>query len=298
MKPFTYKQRVACFIIRVIEGIVNSRSLIGTLNAISSRLQKRMLFGGSVTKGESSMFRNLSVAFIPDGNRRWYRMKQGTEDVESKLGLPFGAPNGSGQCVQTSCNPEANGARNRFMTSNTCSQGSEKVRFGADKISEIIKFAYFNNFRDVSFFCFSLKNFKRPKNEVDEIMDHIKKYKMLDYSIPVRFQVYGKLDMLDGQVRETLERYAKETRDTNGMTVNIFVGYACSEDGTNPSKFDKDVDLLVRTSGEKRLSDFMVSQVARGTAVDFVNPYWPEFSMVHLWLVCFKYILEERYLRD
>lgn len=286
MKPFTYKQQAVCLIIRIIENIVNSRSLVSILNAISTRLQSRLLFGGNVTKGESSMFRNLSVAFIPDGNRRWYKRRR--ESAESGPGQPMRTPYGH----------EDSSTRNRTAAPNICTPDSKKVKFGADKISEVIKFAYFNNFRDVSFFCFSLKNFKRPRSEVDEIMNHIKKYNLLDYSIPIKVQVYGRLDTLDDQVRETLERYVEETQNIDGMVVNIFISYSSSEDEANPGKFDKDVDLLIRTSGEKRLSDFMVNQVARGTAVDFVSPYWPEFSLVHLWLTCFKYILEERYLRD
>lgn len=285
MKPFTYKQRAVCFVIGIIESIINSRSLVGILNAISSRLQKRMFAGGRVVEGEGSMFRNLSVAFIPDGNRRWHRMRNAEHPRKA-----------SRQCMCDASSGESF-TRNRLAIATT-SGGTGRVRAGADKISEVIKFAYFNNFREVSFFCFSLKNFKRPKNEVDEIMDHIKKYKMFNYSIPIKVQVYGKLEMLNAQVRETLERYVEKTQCNNGMIVNIFVGYGSSEDGTRSRKFSKDVDLLIRTSGERRLSDFMVNQVARGTAVEFVNPYWPEFSLVHLWLICLKYVLEEKYLRD
>lgn len=282
MKPFTLKQRAVCFVIRIIESVVNSRSLVGILNAVSTKLQKRMLFGGSVARGQSSMFRNLSVAFIPDGNRRWHKRQGAMRPVSEK----------SNACSEKSC------TRSRLADSAAGLKSTSKVRAGADKISEIIKFAYFNNFREVSFFCFSLKNFRRSRSEVDDIMGHIKKYRMFDYSIPIRVQVYGKLEMLDPQVRETLEQYVEKTRSINGMVVNIFVGYTSSDDEKSPRKFNRDVDLLIRTSGERRLSDFMVSQVARGTAVDFVDPYWPEFSLAHLWLVCFKYVLEEKYLKD
>lgn len=269
------KERLILLIIRAIDFIVNNDRLTPVLNYISEKALKIILFGFNLKQMEDSLFKGMSVAFIADGNRRWHRKE----------------PNR--QC--------------------------KKVRAGVRKIEEISKFAYFYNLKEVSFYCFSIKNFRREKSEVDEIMDYIKKYKIFEYDIPLKIRIYGRMELLEEGVRDALNRYEKDTESRKGLTVNLFFSYSSSDeearrnasvgsiddghqDGSMNSRikdkfFDGDVDLLIRTSGERRLSDFMVKQVASGAGVDFVRPTWPEFSLIHLFLVLLKYKLEERMIK-
>lgn len=264
MKPFTTKQRLVVLLIKLIEAVVNCRALIPVLSFLSNRFQRSLLRGCSSKR--ISIFQNLSVAFIADGNRRWHRMRSKS----------------TGGAVSSSSLPVKN----------------DKIDSGFRKIEEIIKFAYFNSLKEVSFFCFAVKNFKRPANEVNEIMDYIRDSRPLEHSLPIKLQIYGDMSLLRPDVQDSLKLFEERTKSNTGMTVNLFISYNSSNDEHSPNRFNKRVDILIRTSGEKRISDFMVRQVASGTAVDFVAPYWPELSLLHLNLILCKYLLEEKYLKD
>lgn len=295
MKPFTFKQRIVCILIKMIDWAINSRKLIPFLAFLI--LMNRKLFFARGDLNKSSIFKDLSVAFIADGNRRWFRKiqvkKKHLED-RRYLGFLDWLPANLANYIKSHAS---------FLKTKSCKKsdfmgGKAKVDSGFKKIQEIIRFAYFNQLKEVSFFCFSIKNFNRPKNEISEIMDYIKESKLFTNNFPINIRIYGKLDLLSQEVRDKLKKITESYSAENALIVNLFIGYSSSSEDTNSERFDGDVDLLIRTSGEKRLSDFFVHQVARGTSVDFVNPYWPEFSIAHLRLCLYKFILERKYLSD
>lgn len=277
------KEKIILLFIKIIDFIVNNDRLIQILNYISEKALKIILFGFNLKQSEDSIFKGMRVAFIADGNRRWY--KKELLNNKRELGDDKNKMKEHSSIQQTD---------NHF----------KKVKKGVKKIEEIVKFAYFYNLKEVSFYCFSIKNFKREKNEIDEIMNYIKKYKIFEYDIPIKIKIYGRMELLEEGVRKAFEQYEKETENRKGLTVNLFFSYSSTDEQSrineqinNDKFFDGKVDLLIRTSGEKRLSDFMVKQVASGTAVDFVRPMWPEFSLIHLFLVLLKYKLEEAILK-
>lgn len=215
------------------------------------------------------------MAFIADGNRRWMKNR----------------------CIN-------------FQKEN---RETTKIEFGVRKIQEFVALAYFYDLKEVSFYCLSINNLKRSKDEMDAMMNYIKSKKLLDLKIPLKIQIYGELDRFDDGVRAVFEKLMKdgepdgsdvsnETNTSNAanvhdrLKVNIFFGYSSSEDEKNEKKFSGKIDLLIRTGGERRISDFLVKNVASGTSVDFLTPFWPEFSWIHLVLSLVKFNLEERYL--
>jgi len=297
MTPFTRKQKIVCVIIRMIEWIVNNRTLVPFLNRVSAVLCKFFFLNRRHPKEKNCLFENLSVAFIADGNRRWLKKTQ----MKKKPTNPryySGLFNEFFRHLQIYVK-----SKFRFMktkaTKPDLPSGKMKVDTGFKKILEIIKFAYLNNFKEVSFFCFAIGNFNRPKNDISEIMDYIKNAELFDHSLPIQIKIYGRIHMLDPEVRDKLKKISETYSMKAKLLVNLFIGYSSSADEADAiNKFDNDIDLLIRTSGEKRLSDFLVNQVARGTSVDFVNPYWPEFSILHLYLTLIKHALERKYLNE
>lgn len=265
MKPFTFKQRVVWLLINFIDWIVNSSKLVRPLNFISNLLSGVLLSEKLSFLNFLPLFQSLSVAFIADGNRRWIKTK-----------LP----------------------KETFISMDPELIQEKKVKYGMDKISEFVKFAYFYKFSEVSFYCFAIKNFGRPKAEVDGIMNFIKKYGILEGTVPFKFKFYGRLDLLEPEVRDIFLKLEDNSKCVKGLIFNVFVAYSSSDDEKSMSRFSGKVDLLVRTGGERRLSDFLVRNVGNGTRVEFIKPFWPEFSIIHLWLVLFKYVLEEKYLKD
>lgn len=256
MKSLSFKQRMALLLIQLLECIVGSVFLVPLF-----KLVERIVYGSLLSKPRqksNSIFSNIRVAFIADGNRRYHKKllcKQGGK-----------------------------------------AKGASSTDPGATRILQIIKFAYIHRMPEVSFFCFSTKNFNRKKEEVESIMNYIRKKRELKAEVPFRMKIYGRLELVDEDVRNLLLEWEENTRSNTELTVNIFFAYSSSAaEHDNSRKFTGTVDLIVRTSGVRRLSDFMVRQAARGAALDFVRPLWPEYTNIHLWLTLAKYRLEEKY---
>lgn len=306
MKPYTLKQRLILPIVWAIEWMVNSKRMVRLLNFVSRWLLKMPCHTARPVPYKKSYFKGLHVAFIADGNRRHYmktcstgwmpemRSRSFTEEACAPRSTNASGASRSFCCGTQEALPPAT-AGNALVTE--LSLENHRMRGGVMKITELIEFAYFYGLKEVSLYCFSIKNFQRKKEEVADIMDIIKNNEDLKIELPVRINVFGNMELLDGTVRRILERWEQRTAHNVGLVVNIFFSYSSSCESSD-AQFTNPVDLLIRTSGVKRLSDFMVRQVAGGTAVDFVSPLWPEFSLMHLWLTLAKYRLEEAYLRD
>lgn len=184
----------------------------------------------------------------------------------------------------------------RYLKNNNLSEESVKSQ-GIYKIYEITRLCEKLGVKEVGFYCFSIKNFNRPKSEIKNIMSVISdgKYKFQVDNLKMRFRVYGRLNMLSKEVQKELNDLVESTKNNKDITVNLFIAYSTSDELENGILFDEDVDLLVRTSGEKRLSDFLIRQCARGTNIFFASPLWPELSILHLFLILIKYKLEMKF---
>lgn len=169
---------------------------------------------------------------------------------------------------------------------------------GLRKVYEFINFGYFYGLEEVSFFCFALNNLKRAPDEVNGMMEAVKRKvkKPKEAGIRPRFRIYGRLDLLEEDVRNRLMDIERESRNNTDIIVNIFFAYSSEDEINRGIQFNSRVDILVRTGDTKRLSNFMIRQVAKGTSVFFAKPLWPELTTIHLFLILLKHRLEDRYL--
>jgi len=237
-------------------SILQGFAFISSCTFLRARSHTKRCAHEPIDRSIINIFQGMSIAFICDGNRR-YMKKQGLED-------PFERDD------------------------------------GLDKIYELIQFAYTYDIREVSFFCFAIKNFKRKSSEVDGIMniirDKFKSPEEKNIRIKAKIMVYGRLDLVKEDIRDKLILIQNETQFNQDILVNIFFAYSAEDEIIQGIKFNNNVDLLIRTGNEKRLSDFMIRQVAQGTSVFFAKPLWPEISSTHLFLILLKHKLEDRYL--
>ncbi|MFH1177315.1 MAG: polyprenyl diphosphate synthase, partial [Acidobacteriota bacterium] len=177
----------------------------------------------------------------------------------------------------------------------------------------------------LTLFAFSTENWKRPRWEVRTLMGLLKEYlrKELDTLIEnnIRFRPIGRLHELEVEIQEGLERAVAATRTNTGLVFQIALNYsgraelvdACRaaassvRDGElDPAGIDEqwvaahlstagvpDPDLLIRTSGELRISNFLLWQIAY-TELYITPVLWPDFAAGHLLAAVADFARRER----
>lgn len=172
----------------------------------------------------------------------------------------------------------------------------------------------------LTLYAFSTENWKRPKDEVDFLMKLPQEFfpKMIDELIEnnVQVRMMGYREGLPESTLRTIERAVERTRENSGMILNFALNYGSRKemcdavrhlaldvrDGTvDPADIDDklfgsyllsselpDPDLLIRTSGEVRISNFMLWQCAY-SELWFTDVFWPDFSEAHFMEAIAKY---------
>lgn len=180
---------------------------------------------------------------------------------------------------------------------------------GVERVDEIVEEASRIGIKYLTLFAFSTENWKRPEYEVSFLMDLLKLYletkkeKMLKNNI--RFNVMGRIDGLPADVREKIEEVLEATKECDGLVLTLALNYGgraeivdavrklikrLSDNGLKPEEVDEEIfsrflycpwlpepDLLIRTSGEQRISNFMLWQLAY-TELYFTPVLWPDFT--------------------
>jgi len=182
-------------------------------------------------------------------------------------------------------------------------------RAGIDAVRETVETAARLGLDVLTLYAFSRENWKRPRAEVSTLMSLLKDYlrKELDtlQRHHIRLQVIGRIDDLPRAPRRELERAMEATRDNAGLLFCIALSYggrteivdACRRairDGLDPDKLtdadlaarlytagQPDPDLLIRTSGELRVSNFLLWQIAYAE-IWVTDTLWPDFRRRHL----------------
>lgn len=165
----------------------------------------------------------------------------------------------------------------------------------------------------VSLFAFSEENWARPNDEVEGLMKLMMKamWQELDTFLDngIRFVVLGNRSRLSGELNSSIDDIMSRTARGTRMTLIIFVSYSgkwdlqqaalrmAAEGGTELEKYlvtagIPDPDVLIRTSGEKRLSNYMLWQLAY-TEFVFTDTLWPDFRKEE-----YRAALEEYASRD
>jgi len=183
---------------------------------------------------------------------------------------------------------------------------------GMKVVRKITKLANQLGIQTLTLYAFSTENWKRPKMEVDYLMKLPEEF--LGTFLPelveenVRVAMIGEKDMLPPHTRRAVEKAINDTKDNEGLILNFALNYGSraeiiegvkrvlndcksgilDENEINEDLFSSylmtkglsDPDLLIRTSGEIRLSNFMLWQLAY-TEFWFTDVLWPDFSEEH-----------------
>ena len=205
------------------------------------------------------------VAIIMDGNGRWARQK----------GLPRAAGH----------------------------------RRGINRVKEIVRAANELGIKVITFFAFSAENWTRPKREVDMLMRSLNNF--LDRQISeldknnIKFKCIGRSDPIPDYLQNKIKEAQDKTEDNTGMIVVLALNYGARQEivdavkrfaqelqegetnlgNLNVESFSNyfytqglpDPDLLIRTSGEMRISNFLLWQLSYAELY-FPKKYWPDFK--------------------
>lgn len=197
------------------------------------------------------------VAFILDGNRRWARERN----------LPI----------------------------------SEGHVTGAHTVMYLSNFMEALGIREITLYTFSIENFKRDQAEVDQLMglvhEAVEEYRK--WMPNLLFRLVGNLALLPQDIQDVIVEMLEQTKDNTGMIVNLAIAYSCRDDVTQGivrllkdkeaiisvqtleeqmyTRPLSEVDILVRTSGETRLSDFLMWETPHAYLC-FVEKNWPSLT--------------------
>jgi undecaprenyl diphosphate synthase len=185
----------------------------------------------------------------------------------------------------------------------------EGHRAGIDAVRDTVETSARLGLDVLTLYAFSVENWKRPKTEVSVLMSLLRRYLRLELETllqnNIRFTAIGRPNELPEDVyHELLQAEAKTSRNT-GMRFNIALNYGgraeivdaarrAIESGVSPSSLDEarfaeflytagqpDPDLLIRTSGEMRVSNFLLWQIAYAE-IWVTDTLWPDFRCQHL----------------
>lgn len=211
----------------------------------------------------------VHIAMIPDGNGRWAKMR--------------GLPRNVGH------------------------------REGSNKLKEIVKYCSKIGIKYLTIYTFSTENWKRPKNEVDTLLSLLLEFlRKADIELSgsnIRIRIIGNIKGLPDEFREEIPGVEKLTENNTGLNLYIALNYGGRDEIINTvrdiaedvakGKLDAgdidadeisgrlytrgvpDPDLLIRTGGEKRASNFLLWQLAY-TEFWYSDVLWPDFKSKHL----------------
>ena len=190
---------------------------------------------------------------------------------------------------------------------------------GAKALEKILTFASDLGIQWLSVFAFSTENWRRPKEEIEVIMSLLVEYintkldKLLEKNIRLRFM--GRLNQLSDETLQSIKKGEEATKECNGMNFVITLNYSGRAeiiDAINKILKDKkesisidefknylyipempEPDLLIRTSGELRISNYMLWELAY-TELYFTDVLWPDFNEEEFLKALYSYQFRER----
>lgn len=213
------------------------------------------------------------IGFIVDGNRRWAR------------------------------------ARNLSVI--------EGHKEGAKRLGDVIEWLLKKNINTAIFYCFSTENWNRPKEEVYALMMLIEQYLaklMEEVNKNARIRFIGERERFSEKTQTYIRMLEEKTCEHEGITVVIALSYGgrseivraakhavedgvvISEETISERLYTKDTpepDIIIRTSGEKRLSNFLTWQSVY-SELFFIDTLWPDFTEAEFEDILREYALRER----
>ena len=196
---------------------------------------------------------------------------------------------------------------------------------GVNIVREVVKHSLSKGLPFLTLFAFSSENWLRPKDEVSELMNLLNFY--LDNELPkvfednIKFIVSGRIVNIPSNIRDKIFSAVENSKNNTAMTLNLALSYGGREEivdavkkllidynnniidveNLNEKIFSNylynpelpDIDLLIRTSGEKRISNFMLWKLAY-TELYFTDTLWPDFTTVEFETAIKDYLKRKR----
>jgi undecaprenyl diphosphate synthase len=181
----------------------------------------------------------------------------------------------------------------------------EGHRNGVKRVNEIIDTAAAVGLQAVTFYTFSIENWNRPMTEVKALMRILDKYLRSEmhrlHEMNIIFRAVGNIEKLPDNIRKLLSDFEELTKNNTGLVLSSALSYGgraeivnavkkIIEDGVRAKDVDEaafesylytagipDPDLIIRTSGEMRLSNFLLWQSAYSEFY-FTETLWPDFG--------------------
>ncbi len=184
---------------------------------------------------------------------------------------------------------------------------------GSKNVERICEEAWRMGIKYLTVYAFSTENWNRPADEVDALMKLLRNYMKTCLATAakndMKVRVIGDITRLDGDIRKRILELEEATKNNEGLNFQIAINYGsrdelmravrrlaadCKEGKVRPEEIGEelfedyldtrripDPDLLIRTSGEQRLSNFLLWQLAY-TEFYFADVHWPDFTKEEL----------------
>lgn len=176
---------------------------------------------------------------------------------------------------------------------------------GASIVNSIVESAKELKLNSLTFYTFSSENWSRPENEVRLLLKLFKKFLIRNKKKLIKenlvLNVIGNYNEVDIETKSLINNLEKSTKDNTGLKLNIAFGYGGRDEivdsvnsfieknpGQKISKIElsknlyndqlKEIDLIIRTGGDKRISNFLIWQSAYAE-IAFVEKKWPDFNV-------------------
>lgn len=182
-------------------------------------------------------------------------------------------------------------------------------RAGAEAVQRTVEVAARLNIGWLTLYAFSTENWKRPRIEVEALMQLLKEFLRKELKTlqknNIRFQTLGRLDPLASSLADEIRKAEQATSSNTGLHLNIAINYGSRAEmidafrqvaweaftgRLNPERIDEEIisnrlytsrmpdpDLLIRTSGEMRISNFLLWQIAY-SEIHVTETLWPDFG--------------------
>jgi len=188
---------------------------------------------------------------------------------------------------------------------------------GLEKIKKVVNWCKERGVKTLTLFVFSTENWKRPKTEVNYLMQLAEKMELHFGEISkqdIKIRVIGQRDKLPGAVKLSIKKIEELTKNNKAMTLNFALSYGgraeiveavkkimrqkiplskINEDLISENLWTSDLDLIIRTGKEQRISNFLIWQAAY-SELYFFKKYWPDFDETDLDEAISEYVKRKR----
>jgi undecaprenyl diphosphate synthase len=198
-------------------------------------------------------------------------------------------------------------------------------RAGVESVKRVVRACIKFGVKYLTLYAFSNENWQRPKNEVRALFNLLENFLEKETHLfnenNVRFCVIGERDRIEPRLRKKIEKVEKDTLENNKLVLNIALSYGARQEILNaarkisedaiigslkPSEINEDIfsrylytkdcpdpDLLIRTSGEMRVSNFLLWQISYAELY-VTEKFWPDFREADLKKAIEEYSRRER----